>query len=64
MVLKDGVDHQWDYLLAEIDKIVQSAKSYDSNLIKSKLKEFIPEYHPSEKSKIFNLSPSGKVEIN
>ena len=64
MVLKDGVEHQWDYLLAEIDKIVKSAKSYDSDLIKRKLKEFIPEYHPSEKSKIFNLSPSGKVEIN
>jgi len=64
MVLKDGIEHQWDYLLAEIDKIVKSAKSYDSDLIKNKLKEFIPEYHPSEKSKIFNLSPSGKVEIN
>jgi len=64
MVLKDGVEHQWDYLLSEIDKIVQSAKSYDSDLIKSKLKEFIPEYHPSEESKIFNLSPSGKVELN
>jgi len=64
MVLKDGVDHQWDYLLSEIDKIVLSAKSYDSDLIKNKLKEFIPEYHPSEESKIFNLTPSGKVELN
>ena len=64
MVLKDGVEHQWDYLLAEIDKIVKSAKSYDSNLIKNKLKEFIPEYHPSEKSQIFNLSPTGKVELH
>ena len=64
MVLKDGVDHQWDYLLTEIDKIVLSARSYDSDLIKNKLKEFIPEYHPSEKSKIFNLSPSGKVELH
>ena len=64
MVLKDGVDHQWDYLLTEIDKIVQSAKSYDSEIIKNKLKEFIPEYHPSEESKIFNLTPSGKVELN
>ena len=64
MVLKDGVDHQWDYLLTEIDKIVQSAKSYDSDLIKNKLKEFIPEYNPSEESKIFNLSPSGKVELH
>ena len=64
MVLKDGVEHQWDYLLSEIDKIVRSAKSYDSDLIKSKLKEFIPEYHPSEKTQIFNLSPSGKVELN
>ena len=34
------------------------------NLIKNKLKEFIPEYHPSEKSKIFNLSPSGKIELH
>jgi FlaA1/EpsC-like NDP-sugar epimerase len=58
MVLKDGVDHQWDYLLTEIDKIVLSARSYDSDLIKNKLKEFIPEYNPSEESKIFNLSPS------
>ena len=64
MVLKDGVDHQWDYLLTEIDKIVLSARSYDSDLIKNKLKEFIPEYHPSEESKIFNLSPSGKVELH
>ena len=64
MVLKDGVDHQWDYLLTEIDKIVLSARSYDSDLIKNKLKEFIPEYHPSEESKIFNLTPSGKVELN
>jgi len=64
MVLKDGVDHQWDYLLTEIDKIVLSAKSYDSDIIKNKLKEFIPEYHPSEESKIFNLSPSGKVELH
>ena len=63
MVLKDGVDHQWDYLLTEIDKIVLSARSYDSDLIKNKLKEFIPEYHPSEESKIFNLLPSGKVEL-
>ena len=64
MVLKDGVEHQWDYLLSEIDKIVKSAKSYDSDLIKSKLKEFIPEYRPSEKSKIFNLTTSGKVELH
>ena len=64
MVLKDGVDHQWDYLLTEIDKIVLSAKSYDSDIIKNKLKDFIPEYNPSEKSKIFNLSPSGKVEFH
>ena len=63
MVLKDGVDHQWDYLLTEIDKIVLSAKSYDSDIIKNKLKEFIPEYHPSEESRIFNLLPSGKVEL-
>ena len=64
MVLKDGVDHQWDYLLTEIDKIVLSAKSYDSDIIKNRLKEFIPEYHPSEESEIFNLSPSGKVELH
>ena len=64
MVLKDGVEHQWDYLLSEIDKIVKSAKSYDSDLIKNKLKEFIPEYHPSKENKIFNLSPSGKVEFH
>ena len=63
MVLKNGEGHNWDDVLSKIEEITQSAKSYDSDKIKNKLKEFVPEYNPSEESEIFNLSPTGKIEF-
>lgn len=64
MVIKNGVEHSWDHVLSKIEDLTQSAKSYDSNIIKNKLKEFIPEYQPSEVKEIFRLSSSGKIELN
>ena len=64
MVLKNGVDHSWNHVLAKIEEITQSAKSYDSNIIKNKLKEFVPEYVPSVQEETLKLSSSGRVVLN
>jgi len=64
MVLKNGVDHSWDHVLAKIEEITQSAKSYDANIIKNKLKEFVPEYQPSTQEETLKLSSSGRVVLN
>ena len=64
MVLKKGVDHSWDHVLAKIEEITQSAKTYDSNIIKNKLKEFVPEYQPSVQEETLRLSSSGRVVLN
>jgi FlaA1/EpsC-like NDP-sugar epimerase len=64
MVLKNGVNHSWDHVLAKIEEITQSAKSYDSNIIKNKLKEFVPEYVPSVQEETLKLSSSGRVVLN
>jgi len=64
MVLKNGVDHSWDHVLAKIEEITQSAKTYDSNIIKNKLKEFVPEYQPSVQEETLRLSSSGRVVLN
>ncbi len=64
MVLKNGVDHSWNHVLAKIEEITQSAKSYDSNIIKNKLKEFVPEYQPSTQEETLKLSSSGRVVLN
>jgi len=64
MVLKKGVDHSWDHVLAKIEEITQSAKTYDSNIIKNKLKEFVPEYQPSVEEETLRLSSSGRVVLN
>ncbi len=64
MVLKNGVDHSWNHVLAKIEEITQSAKSYDSNIIKNKLKEFVPEYEPSVQEETLKLSSFGRVVLN
>jgi hypothetical protein len=50
--------------LAKIEEITQSAKSYDANIIKNKLKEFVPEYQPSIQEETLKLSSSGRVVLN
>ena len=64
MVLKKCVDHSWNHVLAKIEEITQSAKTYDSNIIKNKLKEFVPEYQPSDQEETLKLSSSGRVVLN
>ena len=64
MVLKNSEGRNWELLLLNIEEIVQSAKSFDSNLIKEKLKKFVPEYTPSKENEIFKVLSTGKVEFN
>ena len=64
MVLKNGVNHSWNHVLAKIEEITESAKSYDSNIIKNKLKQFVPEYEPSDQEETLKLSSSGRVVLN
>ena len=44
MVLKNEISHGWNHILAESEKIVDSAKSYDAIKIKNALHNLIPEY--------------------
>ena len=46
MILKNPISHGWNKILAESEKIVELSKSYDSNLIKEKLVDLVPEYIP------------------
>ena len=46
MILKNPISHGWNNILAESEKIVEISQSYDSELIKKKLIELVPEYLP------------------
>ncbi len=64
MVLKNGNDHSWDFVLSKIESITRAAKSYDSNIIKNTLSEFVTEYKPSHENRTYRLSQQGKIEIH
>jgi FlaA1/EpsC-like NDP-sugar epimerase len=64
MVLKNGKGYNWEQLLSYIEEIVQTTTSFDSNLIKEKLKEFVPEYSPAKENEIIKLTPSGRIEFH
>ena len=49
LVLKNGQGNNWDKLLDEVSKIVNSAKYYDYKKVTLELKKFIPEYMPDTK---------------
>ena len=46
MILENPISHGWNKILAESEKIVELSKSYDSDLIKKKLVDLVPEYVP------------------
>ena len=50
LVLKNGQGNNWDKLLDEVSKIVNSAKYYDYKKVTLELKKFIPEYMPDTKT--------------
>ena len=44
MVLTNEITHGWNHVLADAEKIIQSAESYDAVKIKNALHSLIPEY--------------------
>ena len=44
MVLTNEITHGWNHVLADAEKIIESAKSYDAIKIKNALHSLIPEY--------------------
>ena len=49
MILKNPISHGWNKILAESEKIVDISNTYDSDLIKKKLVNLVPEYLPDSK---------------
>ena len=67
MILKKPISHGWNKTLAESQKIVELSKSYDSNLIKEKLVDLVPEYIPDPSNILIhkpNLPKSSTKTIN
>ena len=47
LMMKNGNGSNWNHMLDQVDKIVDSARSYNINTVVSALKSFIPEYEPN-----------------
>ena len=48
MVLTNQISHGWNRILAESEKIVECANSYDAVKIKEALNAMIPEYEQAD----------------
>jgi len=59
MILKNELNHGWNQALAQSEKIVELAKSYDSKIIKDSLVKAVPEYVPDSNEKLI-LGPLKK----
>ena len=46
MMMKNGQGYNWNHILEEVNKIISSARSYNTSNILDSLKGFIPEYSP------------------
>ena len=44
MVLTNEITHGWNHILAEAEKVINSADTYDAVRIKNALQELVPEY--------------------
>ena len=47
LMMKNDIGNNWEQLLLNVNKITNSAKSYNINKVVVALKSFIPEYTPS-----------------
>ena len=50
LMMKNGNGQNWDYLLENVNEVINSAKTYNINKVTDELKKFIPEYVPDPKS--------------
>ena len=62
MMMKNGQGYNWNHILEEVNKIISSAKSYNTTQIISSLKEFIPEYSPDFDSTRTKIKKSSIVK--
>ena len=58
MVLTNEITHGWNHVLAEAEKVINSANSYDARKIKNALHSLIPEYKQDDLE--INLSVNQK----
>ena len=64
MILKNSISYGWNKILAESEKIVEISQSYDSELIKKKLTQLVPEYLPDSTIENDNFSELIKADLN
>ena len=44
MILKNDISHGWNIILGQAEDLIDKAKTFNVNIIKSSLKELLPEY--------------------
>ena len=47
MILKNEVKQGWSRIIAESEKVIESSKSFNSDLVKESLMKIVPEYSPT-----------------
>ena len=63
MILKNPISYGWNKILAESEKIVEISQLYDSELIKKKLTELVPEYSPDSTVEANTLSELTRKDL-
>jgi len=63
MILKNPISYGWNKILAESEKIVEISQLYDSELIKKKLTQLVPEYSPDSTVEADTLSELAKKDL-
>ena len=62
MMMKNGSGHNWDHIIEQVSKVIDSVKSYDTAKIIFSLKDFIPEYSPDKNFDSLKIKKSSIIE--
>ena len=62
MMMKNGKGYNWDHILEEVSKIVNTVKSYNTSEIITSLQNFIPEYSPNGNNKKLKNNKKSIIE--
>ena len=62
MMMKNGMGYNWNHILEEVSKVINSVKSYDTSKIIYSLKGFIPEYSPDNNFDKPKIKKSSVIE--
>ena len=60
--MKNGSGHNWDHIIEQVSKVIDSVKSYDTAKIIFSLKDFIPEYSPDRNFDSLKIKKSSIIE--